>query len=103
MQGKHTPGPWFAGLEPHCPDLVHTAPEKGYWAGKLVGVGKAQPDGDFEEACANARLISAAPELLEALQTLVADVRRYAVYPSHSVEMKLALAAIAKARGEDHD
>lgn len=47
-----------------------------------------------------ADVISAAPELLEALENLVTDVGRYSQYPSHSIEIDAGRAAIAKARGE---
>ena len=53
---------------------------------------------DAEERQANARLIAAAPELLEALEAIVdAGYLEGAYQPT----VDLALAAIAKARGEE--
>lgn len=62
---KHTPGPWVV----RC-DYVVQAP--AYEDGRLVPV--AQPYGvncDGTDLFANARLIAAAPELLEALNAAV--------------------------------
>jgi hypothetical protein len=52
-----------------------------------------------EEASANARLIAAAPELLEAVMALLADNQR--AYPQEygNVAAAMARAAIAKATG----
>jgi hypothetical protein len=55
--------------------------------------------------CADARLIAAAPELLEALERLLADCGEamsdgYVENSIHSNEVELARAAIAKARGD---
>jgi hypothetical protein len=50
--------------------------------------------GDSEQETANANLIAAAPELLEALQAVVSVADRA------TVEFDMARAAIAKATGE---
>lgn len=88
---KHTPGPWV---------------KKGiHWTGKnneivFVSNGPAfGSESDFESAKANARLIAAAPELLEALEDLcecILETRG----PSATLALKSARAAIAKAKGE---
>jgi len=93
MEAKHTPGPWAVRY-----DYVVQAPS--FDDGRLVPV--AQPYGvnsDGTDLFANARLIAAAPELLEALQTLVADFADYPASerPCHAFD--LARAAIAKALG----
>lgn len=54
---KHTPGPWTLEREKNIRLLVRTAPDRCY---------AFHPDDE-----PNARLIAAAPELLEALKTLV--------------------------------
>ena len=94
---KHTPGPWRVAPRSDYPehaDINVDAGTRGY----VALCGKA---GD-EEAEANARLIAAAPELLEALREVVAcyvvringkvDVRRAAA-------LDRARAAIAMAEG----
>ena len=92
---KHTPGPWayenyrgtvhvFIDNEGGTPSIC-----------KLVGNDKD----------ANARLIAAAPDLLEALEYYVekvADLSRYGVMIETSLREK-AEAAIAKAKGEGHE
>ena len=66
---SHTPGPWEAQIEKDT-RLKIVGPEG--W----LGVAQAFGD-DFKEAQANARLIAAAPELLEACQIAVVLLRRY--------------------------
>lgn len=82
MENKHTPGPWST---PHlaCEDVKCDCAyvlSEGY-AGAIctieVGDGKRVSDGGndcppLEEAKANARLIAAAPDLLEACRTALA-------------------------------
>lgn len=88
---KHTPGPWAFAK----------------YSNKQFGLGK-QGEGAFfflqcvhdtandPEAIADARLISAAPDLLEALRGLIS------VFSSNSTEQEIISAreAIAKATGE---
>ena len=99
---KHTPGPW----------LLWGASDVFSKAGKAMVASACSPrgsnfveyrkleidDADFDEACANARLIAAAPELLEALVAL-----RAAEWGDASEIVALrnkADAAIAKVTGE---
>lgn len=110
---KHTPGPWnisrdtrtiFAstdgagvlirGIEQTIPQIAYIA-SNGFAA-------------TFEEQKANARLIAAAPELLEAAQNLLDYVREF--FPDEplfstdpheqSVNVRDLEAAIRKAKGE---
>ena len=111
---KHTPGPWEVvpgtlGDE----DRSISATSKGgnpIWIGRVYGGGiTAMPD---PRTTANARLIAAAPELLEAATAFVADVRAMpSDYEHGTKEHGLAVClntrngdslerAIAKARGE---
>ena len=59
---------------------------------------------DNEETNANARLIAAAPDLLEALENLHANIAEYARINNlggfDNQDMQQARAAIAKAKGE---
>lgn len=85
---KHTPGPWFRG-EIRTNVIGHGG----------IRVARCNFDGGFNgredefEAECNARLISAAPELLEALEGLVKN-------PNSGLHHNIARLAIAKARGE---
>jgi hypothetical protein len=101
-QFPRTPGPWeyvskLSASENHKGFLVRTekATRNGKWA--LAEVRPGDEDGRLGEA--NARLIAAAPELLEALQE-VAD--RLALHTKHSEDLVAhmrACKAIAKATG----
>jgi hypothetical protein len=112
MMNKHTAGPWsiphFARQEVDC-DCVYVLAE-GY-CGSIADVsidnGKRISEGGNDspplaEAQANARLIAAAPELLEALQALVKSLSDQddEGLIEHAQQMVAARAAIAKATGE---
>jgi hypothetical protein len=85
---KFTPGPW--DYEANLSAIVVVRDHKV----KLVAdLGKV----DLPEAEANAQLIAAAPELLEALRGVLRVADRA------TVEFDAARAAIAKATGEHHD
>ena len=87
---KHTPGPWEARQHKiwtqdapvHIADIIRA------------------PDGDWSPA--NARLIAAAPDLLEALSLLVADIDTQGLNVDPAYR-RLACDAIAKAKGEGSD
>ncbi len=97
---EHTPGPWTLGAQ--YPDEIHAA--QGQIAEALGGRWVGSSPYEYEvpaEVAANARLIAAAPEMLEALQ----DVVNYfwgteaPVLKEGDVE-SFVKAAIRKARGE---
>jgi len=95
----HTPGPWFVGFSP---DMDGESGEYGPDVyDSEVGV-FAVIDGEPETVAqpyleANARLIAAAPEMLEALERI-----RDESGPFNLGEMrKLVESAIRKARGEE--
>ena len=91
MKAQHTPGPWVVDGKEVFSTVGGRRRIAQVWN---FDVGQATSD-------ANARLISAAPEILQALQELLEDADNYAddgVYPSPLTRSK-ARAAIAKATG----
>lgn len=107
MSTKHTPGPWHISI----PKFV------GKWAGfntmqgKCIGVYATNDDLEAialvpkdellihkeQDHESNAKLIAAAPELLEALQCLFNACEVLQVLPKNAPEIKLAKSAIKKA------
>lgn len=92
---KHTPGPWhghskLSSSENHTGFRVYGPGASGWTIAEVMPI---DPDG--LEGAANARLIASAPDLLEALQTLLDALP----FLSHSA-IENARAAIAKAQGE---
>ncbi len=93
---KHTPGPWKHTYMPrlsviHGPNGEHVA-DTGAWR-----------DDEHPEMRANAHLIAAAPDLLEALEVLIANAEvNYDARQWLDGKAK-ARAAIAKAKGETND
>jgi hypothetical protein len=67
MNAKHTPGPWRVNWEYHPIEIESVADPKP----KNCIVAEIPAEENDTLACADARLIAAAPELLEALQELV--------------------------------
>lgn len=95
---KHTPGPWKV-----------TKPRKSHANGKLMyGLDGPECVSDYEDwgfTEANARMIAAAPDLLEALYTalpFIEDASEDATYNIDKVKLVLAniKATIKKATGE---
>lgn len=90
---SHTPGPWFVGGE-----TDH---------GEILICSDARPticavDPGAREWCtqANARLIAAAPDLLDALQSILPDaVANHVGGPDTELRINSARAAITKATG----
>ena len=94
---KHTPGPWVVGELNKGPVAgtvpVHTADYmESYRSGQLV----CSVYGTAAFSYANARLIAAAPELLEALDDIIGMAQAGRMV--HVINR--AKAAIAKAKGE---
>lgn len=85
---KHTPGPWYAGKD-WLSMMICNADGFPVAEAKVSYVKRS-----LEEAEANARLIEAAPELLEALRLAVGR------QGFSNDELISARAAIAKATGE---
>jgi hypothetical protein len=88
---KHTPGPWYID-----PIKAHANGNRRIMAEQCTPVAVV-PD----HLVAEARLIAAAPDLLDALEDLV-SLCKHGLDGEHDIEAELAdaRAAIAKARGE---
>jgi len=89
---KHTPGPWVAqgryiGVKGHMSYIGECGDQNGNWTNEPMAV-------------ANARLIAAAPDLLEALKSLIDMDIAYKRGPVVEDAVTKARAAIAKAQGE---
>ena len=94
---KHTPGPWYVPDQRDC--IVEFVNEETGYKIAIANCGESYVLDDAE-MCANAALIAAAPELLEALRVLVDHTQEQ--YPHFESErgqrdIAQALAAIAKA------
>jgi hypothetical protein len=89
---QHTPGPWEIDQA-----IRHGFTVYSQQAGFIVGYMDEEGRYGAVESEANARLIAAAPDLLEALEELL--VQREGHYSTQTAWDK-ARAAIAKARGE---
>lgn len=111
MTAKHTPGPWTLGEAEHG-DLGYTGhgiyaarpggePWETVWLGQAHGVHVRVP---LEYVEANARLLAAAPDMLQALCELVAEADEHPGWEghphAHTVGFEMARAAIAKATGD---
>lgn len=117
---KHTPGPWQAPTWPACTNLQIGSDDYpfmhqvGFVDGQSA-IAVAYGDGQCE-AESNARLIAAAPELLEALRNLLAYADAYSdsmmVHGRGAEQLGngadavsvsgMARAAIAKATGDSY-
>ena len=105
MSAQHTPGPWRIKSDPMHFDTLTTVEGGAIGVRKPFGVQmivQVGGDSDFQEAEANARLIAAAPELLDLLNRAVrrleiAHANGDTIMREWIVE---ARAAIAKVEGE---
>lgn len=103
MSAQHTPGPWIIGDENNshaqvcigATDMTADMSRESSYTGQMVM--------SREEMLANARLIAAAPDLLEALDKvwpfLQEDDGHGANAPAYQSAINAARAAIAKAKG----
>src|SRR5690606_57464 len=102
---KHTPGPWTPMVRPPASFADHGLRALAQvWGGWIVAVPKRLVDRLGHDAEANARLIAAAPELLEALEELLTAVDKACgtAIPqgSFAAARQAARDAIAKATGK---
>ena len=94
---KHTPGPWYATGK--LTRYVEARIDGGLIQ-EVAACGPTKADGGYgPQQEANARLIAAAPELLEALTDCVEHM--HWTQPQGEAALKKAKAAIAKATGGD--
>lgn len=93
---SHTPGPWVPTKESGLRWRIQTAGDRGTLAYMTARPGSHLGNFSYGQIEANARLIAAAPELLEALLGIVGctDGTMY------QTAMERARAAIAKALGK---
>lgn len=105
---KHTPGPWAYALEygPSVTELPRIT-TVARCANYVIGLPSEYPGGNYRDGDpsgdeeADARLIAAAPDLLEALKSAVAAMEPHMAGDGYlAVRVGLARAAIAKATGE---
>jgi hypothetical protein len=87
---KHTPGPWVAVARTNAYIEIEAPEQHGYSAKKVASTSLTNHE-------ANARLISAAPDLLEALQAIANGTEFWDAYPPEHPYGK-AKAAMLKAR-----
>ena len=92
METKHTPGKWNIVESNKIDEEAHIQTD-------LKSICRMWIQMDSQDM-ANARLIAAAPELLEALKALVADLKPYMGQGRMDDKIRNAIAAIAKAMGE---
>ena len=90
MSAAHTPGPWTDKAADESQWGVYDS--RGWSVAQAHQIKVLSADIKQDERTANAKLISAAPELLEALQYAVKQVPELATVPGIA-------AAIAKATG----
>lgn len=96
METKHTPGPWGRNIKPatHYPTIFD---------GRNTHVAVVQSQGiSPDEVEANCDLITAAPELLEALEyaAMVLESYKETKVGMHSAAVDKCRAAIARAKGD---
>lgn len=100
---KHTPGPWRIGT-PGPNGCYTVGTERGLMTA-MVAHSINEPE-QAEQAEANAKLIAAAPDLLEALISLTEDAfprftgGRVGTFDIRKGAYESAMAAIARAKGE---
>ena len=96
-QGKHTQGPWKRVSEHVCTDRGGASIERTICSALIHHASLVATEQEIGEARANARLIAAAPELLEALKDLV----RVKPTERNSPYIEAAVKAIAKAEANN--
>lgn len=89
-----TKGEWFAKREGQSTVYIECRIGGG-WLQEVAACGPTA--NGIEEQEANAKLIAAAPDLLEALQSMVKNAQKQAWSDKYPVDMDFAYAAIKKA------
>ena len=91
---KHTPGPWFAVAD-KGQTIIRTSRSSAAFS--PLAIVKGDKRDTLKDQEANARLIAAAPDLLDALSEIINDGGKFVM--TNETHRK-ARAAIAKARGD---
>lgn len=94
---KHTPGPWKFKTAPNGDNGI-SAYDTGYFAEAFADI-RHSGENARAEALANARLIAAAPELLELAFQYRNDLRHPLAPDSRERRLKAIDVVIAKAEG----
>ena len=102
MEAKHTPGPWEASIQRSKDGrdlgwIVEHVNGRIGWASLAYAHTNKEADEADPAREANARLIAAAPELLEALKAVTSTEMFLPDHPQRQASYKAARAAIAKA------
>ena len=97
MQTNHTPGPW-AISQSH--GFRTGAPVNAYTINGACGTVATTPNPNVADNAANARLIAAAPDLLDALRRVLRHIPADAGCASMSDDLHRARVAIARATGD---
>lgn len=101
MVSKHTPGPWQTLAEEFDRPYIRVRGTQVGWRYKIANVLTPVYEGvhskEADETRANASLIAAAPDLLEALEAQLAVTD----WSEQEKANELARAAIAKAEGRE--
>ncbi len=93
MKTKYTKGPWEAG-RPDMATVVDGYDSKWVYAGeKYIAVASGRDVEAWEEVMANARLIAAAPDLLDVCERAASEDRAWGFVRAHAIR------AIGKAKG----
>lgn len=95
METKHTKGEWKIVSKSKHRGWININSKKGIIARSFHG--DMEPIVTVEEAEANVKLIAAAPDLLEALQSIVGTLENEGVSWRYENEINLAKNAIKKA------
>jgi hypothetical protein len=112
LKDEHTPGPWrrekYRDSENYSLTIVADNPYGDKWGTWAVAHAHGWGGDDHHQSEANARLIAAAPDLLEACERMLPFLVEFCnLYPAHSDQVAVprafalgnARAAIAKAQG----
>ena len=100
MRAGHTPGPWAAADVRYNRDFrtcLNVMTEDGL---RFIAAVSCDPHTDTAQLAANARLIAAAPDILEAAEALLAVCEMTVFSDQYPAECWKMRAAMAKARGD---
>lgn len=100
MSGKWTPGPWRIEHMGETYRVCNPDNQTVAWATFVFSSARAAVRRETEVVAANARLISASPQLFDALKDLVEETADMLTWGCEPDVIRNARAALAKAKGE---